>query len=54
MTCYRFTSRSPFSYRAMLRSIPKALRRRWWSMRWRYPEPRVAIGRMHVDAGWRA
>jgi hypothetical protein len=54
MTCYRFTSRSPFSYRTVLRPMPMALRRRWWSMRWRYPEPRVAIGRMHVVAGRRA
>jgi hypothetical protein len=35
------------SYRAVLRTIPKDLRRRWWSMRWRFPEPRVAISRLH-------
>jgi len=49
MTFYRFTSRSPFSYRATLRTIPKPLRRQWWSMRWRFPEPRMHISR---DAGY--
>jgi hypothetical protein len=47
MACYRFTSRSPFSYRASLRALPRALRRQWWSMRWQYAEPRVAISRMY-------
>ena len=47
MTCYRFTSRSPFSYRAVLRTIPKALHRQWWSMRWQFSEPHVAISRFH-------
>jgi len=45
MTFYRFDRRSPMSYRAVLRTIPKRLRRQWWSMRWQYSEPRVAIGR---------
>ncbi len=47
MTCYRFTSRSPMAYRRALRSIPKGLRRRWWSMRWCFAEPRVVISRLH-------
>lgn len=47
MTRYRFTSRRPMSYRAVLRSIPKGLRCQWWSMRWQYAEPRVDISRFH-------
>jgi len=46
--CYRFTSRSPMSYRAVLRTIPKALRRQWWSMRWRFDEPRTPISTLWV------
>lgn len=44
---YRFTSRSPMSYRAALRTIPRPLRRAWWVQRWRYAEPRVDISRRH-------
>lgn len=43
MNCYRFTSRSPMSYRAVLRTIPRSLHRAWWTQRWQYAEPRVAI-----------
>ncbi|MFM0224146.1 hypothetical protein [Paraburkholderia dipogonis] len=35
------------SYRAVLRTLPRSLRRQWWSMRWRYREPRVAISSLH-------
>ena len=47
MTCYRFTSRSPMSYRAVLRTMPRSLRRAWWVQRWRFAEPRVAISRLY-------
>ena len=47
MACYRFTSRSPMAYRAVLRTIPKGLRRQWWTQRWQFAEPRVAISRLH-------
>jgi hypothetical protein len=50
-TCYQFNRRTPMSYRAVLRSIPKGLRRQWWSMRWRYAEPRIAIGCLYRLAG---
>ena len=48
MTCYRFTSRRPMSYRAVLRTIPSGLRRQWWSMRWCFAEPRVLISSRHA------
>lgn len=44
---YRFTSRSPMSYRAVLRTIPRSLHRAWWVQRWRFAEPRVAISGRH-------
>ncbi|MFP4895781.1 hypothetical protein [Paraburkholderia sp. EG304] len=44
MTCYRFASRAPMSYRRVLRTVPKALRRAWWRQRYHYDEPRTAIG----------
>ncbi|MGF6792737.1 hypothetical protein [Paraburkholderia sp. 35.1] len=48
MTCYRFTSRrKPMSYRSVLRTIPKALRRQWWVQRWKYDEPRTPISRLY-------
>ncbi|WP_155836783.1 hypothetical protein [Paraburkholderia mimosarum] len=47
MTCHRFTSRKPMSYRASLRKIPKALRRQWWEQRYRYAEPRTPISRLY-------
>jgi hypothetical protein len=39
-----FTRRSFMSYRAVLRTIPKALRRQWLCMRYRFAAPRVLIG----------
>lgn len=39
-----YSNRSVMSYRQVLRTIPKPLRRRWLSMRLRYDAPRVAIG----------
>jgi hypothetical protein len=51
MTHYRFASRAPMSYRATLRTIPRALRRAWWSQRWLFDEPRVAISRLFNVAG---
>ncbi|MFL9933594.1 hypothetical protein P0D88_31355 [Paraburkholderia sp. RL18-103-BIB-C] len=36
------------SYRATLRSLPRSLRRQWLSMRLRFDEPRVMIGRFYV------
>ncbi|MGF6978985.1 hypothetical protein QFZ94_007500 [Paraburkholderia sp. JPY465] len=32
------------SYRRVLRTVPKALRRAWWRQRYQYDEPRTAIG----------
>ncbi|WP_395066143.1 hypothetical protein [Paraburkholderia silvatlantica] len=47
MSCYRFTSRSPMAYRSVLRTIPKGLRRSWWTQRWQFDEPRTPISRLH-------
>ncbi|OYD64823.1 UNVERIFIED_ORG: hypothetical protein BDU10_7443 [Burkholderia sp. CF145] len=44
---YRFDKRRPMSYRHVLRSIPKSLRRQWLQRRYRYAEPRVAISRYY-------
>ncbi|MFP4891255.1 hypothetical protein [Paraburkholderia sp. EG304] len=50
MSCYRFTSRSPMSYRPALRALrrqPKEKRREWLRQRYLYAEPRVAISRLY-------
>jgi hypothetical protein len=44
---YRFTERSIWSYRATLRTLPHSLRRQWLTMRLRFDEPRVIIGRFY-------
>lgn len=41
---YRFKERSIMSYRRILRTLPRSLRRQWLMMRLRYSEPRVQIG----------
>lgn len=47
MSFYRFTQRSPMSYRAVLRTLPRSLRRAWWKQRWQFSEPRTPIGRLY-------
>ncbi|HWT38342.1 MAG TPA: hypothetical protein VN289_18775 [Paraburkholderia sp.] len=44
---YRFERRAPMSYRHVLRTIPKPLRRQWLVQRHRCAEPRVAISRLY-------
>lgn len=47
MACYHFAARSPMSYRRVLRALPRALHRQWWTQRWQFDEPRVAISRLY-------
>ncbi|WP_322092786.1 hypothetical protein [Paraburkholderia bannensis] len=44
-----FSSRHPMSFRATLRSIPRALHRRWWEIRWQFDTPRVEISRFYAE-----
>ena len=44
---YRFSQRPLMSYRATFRTLPRSLRRQWWTMRLRFDEPRVMIGRFY-------
>ncbi|WP_321941675.1 hypothetical protein [Paraburkholderia tropica] len=48
MNDFDFAHRHPMSYRAALRALPAALRRRWWAMRWQFDRPRVAISRLYA------
>jgi|GEM_PF-4471804 len=45
-----YSTRSPMSYRPVLRSLPRALRRQWLTRRLAVKCPRVAIGRAWVPA----
>lgn len=49
MNQFHFSQRRPMSFRPMLRSIPPALHRRWWLMRWQFDRPRVEISRSYTE-----
>jgi hypothetical protein len=46
---YDFSARSLMSYRPVLRTLPRSLRRRWLLMRLRFESPRILI-----SSAWRA
>ncbi|MBB5408574.1 hypothetical protein HDG34_002511 [Paraburkholderia sp. HC6.4b] len=48
---FAFDHRAPLTYRAALRTIPRALRRAWWRQRYAYSDPRVPISRMYGVRG---